>query len=147
MGRRLAFVPLVLVLAVAACGGGDDGLTREELVSQADAICVEFERKIDELEEPESIEALARFAREARPIFEDGLDRLRELEPPEDLQVTYDRWIATGDETAKLFGELGRAAADGDEAEVNRILERTGELDTRSDRLARRIGLQECAND
>ena len=145
MGRRLALVPLVLVLA--ACGGGDGGLTREELVSQADAICVEFERKIDELEEPQSIEALATFAREARPIFEDGLDELRELEPPEDLQVTYDRWVATGDETAKLFGELGRAAADRDQAEVRRILEQTGELDARSDRLARRIGLRECAND
>ena len=145
---RVSGLALVLLaLALAACGGGDDRLSRQELVSQADAICMDFERRIDELGEPQSLEALAEFAREAQPIFDEGLDELRELEPPEDLEETYGRWIATGDETADVLQELGEAAGDGDEAEVRRISERADDLDQRSDRLARRIGLKECAND
>jgi hypothetical protein len=43
----------VLVLAVLAGCGGDERLSREEFVSQAEAICDEFDQRVNEVDEPE----------------------------------------------------------------------------------------------
>ena len=159
---------LVLVLAVpvlvAACGGGDDEgggrerLSKTELVERANAICSDFDKRVEEIqkkyearitgfEDEKSLDALAEFAGESRSTVEDGVEELRELEPPEDLEDRYDAWLATADQTLERIDELAEAAEARDRAEVGKIIRQVGEEEQDSDRLAQELGLTECAND
>ena len=148
--RGLAgFVALLAVLVGSACGGGGDGdrLTREEFTSQANAICRDFDKKIDAIDEPQSIADVVDFADEAIPIFEDGLNRLGELEPPEDLQAKVDEWLGVGDEILEALRDLRDAAEDKNQARVQQILREAQTKDDRSDTLATQIGATDCADD
>lgn len=134
---------------MAGCGGDGDGgerLSHRQLASRADAICRRFERQIDALAQPRSMGELAQFAREAKAIFEDGLDELRALEPPEDVEATYDEWIAIGDDTVRALDRAIDAAEDGDEAEVLRIQEETAALNERADGLAEALAFESCGS-
>ena len=86
---------LGVALTAAGCGGDDDGeettrapLTREEFISEADAICAEGDREIEEageeLGDAPSEEELEQFTTEVVvPNVQDQIDQLRELPPPE----------------------------------------------------------------
>ena len=144
--RRLLVISL-LAVAAAGCGGGGDRLTREEFASQANAICQDFEQRISDLDEPENIGDVENFADEAAEIASDGRDELGDLNPPEELEGDYDRLLESLDEAIEDIGRLGDAAADGDEAEVQRIAEEGEAKDEESDELARELGLGDCAED
>jgi hypothetical protein len=144
--RRLLAISL-LAMAAAGCGGGGDRLTQEEFASQANAICQDFEQKIDDLGAPENLDDIEGFADEAAEIAGDGRDELAGLNPPEDLEADYARLLETLDEAIENIERIGDAAADGDEAEVQRIAEEGEAEDEDSDRLARELGLDDCAED
>jgi hypothetical protein len=56
---------------VAGCGG-DDRLTREEFVSEAEAICEEFDQRVEDVPDAESADDVERYVDELRPVIEDG---------------------------------------------------------------------------
>ncbi len=145
--RLLLAVSLIALTVLPACGGGSDRLSAEELRRQADATCVEYERKLDAIETPDSLEGLAAYSRQAGEALAAGLDDLRELEPPEELEERYRRWLATGDDALRSIEELGDAAEQGDEAAVEKLFASAGAEDDESDRLASEIGLKACADD
>jgi hypothetical protein len=131
-------------LAQASCGG-DDGLSRDELVSEADAVCARYEQELDELAEPRNVEDVERLAEEAKPIIEDGLDELRELEPPEELADEYDEWISQNEESVDVLDELREAASEGDVQRIQDVLQEAQQAEREADELARELGLQDCA--
>lgn len=135
-----------LAATLAGCGGGGDRLSKEEFVRQNET-CQEFERKITALGEPENLGAVEGFADESAEIARDGREKLRDLEPPEDLAESYDRLVETLDEAILAIERIGEAAADGDESEVQRIAEESEQKDADSDRIARELGLDDCAED
>jgi hypothetical protein len=148
--KRAGIVAAVCgAVALAACGGGDGGdrLTRDELVSQADAICGEYERKLDALGEPQSIQEVEALADDAKPIVQEGVDKLAALEPPEDLEDDYDRWIELNRESITVIDNLKEAAASGDEARVQQVVEEAQSTENEADAIAGQIGLDECAQD
>jgi hypothetical protein len=148
MTRLLAIA--FLALGAAACGGGGGGgdrLTRAELATRANAICQEFEQKIEALGSPTSIDEIESFADRSAEIAREGRDELRELEPPEELESDYDRLVDTLDEAIEDIERIGEAASDGDEAEVQRIANEADRKDEASDRLANDLGLNDCAQD
>jgi hypothetical protein len=62
---KVALVTFLLTMslaAAAACGGGEDRLSREELISQADAICVKYLKDAAALGLPESVEEIGEWA-------------------------------------------------------------------------------------
>ena len=143
----IAFLTGAMGLAAAGCGGGDDRLTREELIEEADATCTEFDQRVDEVDEPESLDDIERYVQEIRPIVEEGTDELDALEPPEELQDEYDDWIAATRSGVDRFDELEEAAASGDEQRIQEVLQGAGESGEDANRLAQEIGLQECGSD
>jgi hypothetical protein len=147
MSRVRPLAMLATVVVVAGCGGGGDRLSQEELVSEADAICTRFEERLDEVEEPQDVQDVERFADETRPIIEEGIDELRALEPPEELEGEYDEWIAMNEDALQVIDDLSEAAAAGDEARVQEVIEDAERREQEADNLAREIGLEECAND
>jgi hypothetical protein len=144
--RLIAIFAAAVVLG--ACGGGNGGeeLTAEEFRQQADAICVEFEGRLDELGEPESLDDLRSFASEAVPIVEEGNARLHDLDPPEELQEDWDRAMELNDEQLETVRDLRAAAEDGDTARIQELVQAGNETSAESDRLADELGLEECGN-
>lgn len=135
------------IVALAGCGGGGDRLTTEELGTQADAICAKYEKRIEALAEPQSLEGVETLAEEAKPIVEDGVKELDDLQPPEELEDKYDRWIEVNHDSVEAIDELKDAAASGDERRVQQVAEDAARKERQADALAREIGLDECAND
>ena len=142
----LAFLTGAMGLAAAGCGGGGDRLTREELIEEADATCAEFDRRIEDVQEPESLEDIEAYLQEIRPIVEEGTDELDALEPPEELADEYDDWIAATRTGVDRFDELEEAAASGDEQRIQEVFQDAGEVEE-ADRLAQELGFQECGSD
>ena len=142
----LAFLTGAMGLAAAGCGGGDDRLTREELVEEADATCAEFDRRIEDVQEPESLEDIEGYLQEIRPIVEEGTDELDSLQPPEELEADYDQWIEETRSTVDRFDELEEAAASGDEQRIQDVFQEVGQGEE-ADRLAQELGFQECGSD
>jgi hypothetical protein len=144
-----ALVAVVVLLAVAGCGGddGNDRLTKAELVQQADAVCVEYARKVKALGDPQTLTDLSTYARSAHQALANGLDELRKLRPPAELQTRYDTWVAAGERALGRIDELQKAAAKGDQTEIRRLVDAATREDAQSDRLASQLGMTDCAND
>lgn len=143
-----AIVALATFLA-AGCGGdgGNGGLTAEEFRQQADAICAEFESKLDAIDQPSSPDDLKRFVNDAVPIIEDGTQKLSDLEPPEELQDKWTRVIEINEENLETIKNVQTALEDDDVGEAQRLIQESGGNEEEADRLAREIGLTKCGQD
>jgi hypothetical protein len=141
-------VALATFLA-AGCGGdgGNGELTAEEFRQQADAICAEFEGKLDALEQPSSPDDLKRFVNEAVPIIEEGTQQLNDLEPPEEFRDEWTRVVEINSENLDTIREVQAALEDDDVEEAQRLLQETSGNEEEADRLAREIGLTKCGQD
>lgn len=153
---RLTAALLALVasaaLAAAGCGGGGGGgsgdrLTAAEFRQAADAICAEYDQKIEDLGQPESLEDLTAFIGRAIPIIEEGFNKLEELQPPEELEADWNRAMEVNGENLQLTKDLQAAAESGNEERVQEILAQAGQNEEETDRLARELGLQRCGEE
>lgn len=140
---RLLLPALALAATVAGCAGGGERLSRAEFVAQATAICSRAEERVGALPQPETTEEVGTYAREARAITEEGVSALRELEPPEELEDGFDRYLEQADEVVALLGELERSATAGDDAEAQRISGRIQDA-AEAGAAARAAGIPEC---
>ena len=152
MRRTLPAALLALaVLALAACGGGDE-LTAEEYRAQARAICDEADRATDRLDDDQPTRVTPRsvavyFRRLVAPN-ERGLERFARLEPPGELQDAHDEMLgsrrrAVG-EVRRLIeqlegGEDPRQVILGARERLQRV---TGEVNA----AAGRLGVPECGD-
>jgi hypothetical protein len=145
---RAAFAAFAAVAVVAGCSGGDGGdgrLSKEEYVERADAICAEYERRLDELPEPASIRELGDVAARALPLARRGVRELKALRPPGEIRADVRRWLEPNDRNLVLLEALRDAARAGKTTRVQEIASEAADNEAAADRLAKRIGLQACA--
>jgi hypothetical protein len=134
-------------LLLAACGGDGDGLSREEFVAEADAICAEFDQRVQEIEQPQSLDDVERYADEAQPLIEEGMTELRELKPPEELQEQWDAYIASSEQSVDFLDELREAGAAGDPERIQEIAQEVSEVNDEANGIARELGLEDCGDE
>ena len=149
-GTTLATAAVALATFLAAGCGGDGGngeLTAEEFRQQADAICAEFESKLDAIEQPSSPDDLKRFVDDAVPIIEEGTQKLNDLDPPEEFQDEWTRVVEINEENLEVIRNVQTALDDGDVEEAQRLIAEAGGNEEEADRLAREIGLTKCGQD
>jgi hypothetical protein len=139
-------IGLTALVLVAGCGG-DEGMSREEFISEADAICQEFDQRVEAVDEPQSADDIERYVNEVRPVIEDGLNDLKELQPPEEIEEQWNELVAKNEEGLQMLDDLAEAGTSGDEARLQQITEDATRRDNESDRIARQIGLQECTGE
>ncbi len=149
MRSGIAIVAGAAALFLAACGGGGGGgggqsLSAEEFRQQADAICKQYEDKLNELDSPSSLDDLADFVDKAVPIIEEGNNKLAELEAPDDLSGDWDRAMELQDENLQVTRDLQKAIHDNDTARVQELVSKLDATDAESTRLARKVGLASC---
>jgi hypothetical protein len=144
------FATAVLVLGLlAGCGGGGGGdrLSTEDFRQQADAICAEFEGRLDALEPPASAEDLGRFVREAIPIIEEGNAELNALNPPEEFEARWNRAMEINDANLETVRELRDAIQEGNNARAQELFQEVGANEDEVNGIARELGLMNCGSE
>ena len=146
-----------LLLAVAAvalvasgCGSKDERLTKEEFVKQANAICANYEQRVQKRMAgipPGDEKQLASSIEKVLPVIREGNDELRSLKPPEGLQGHYDRWMKIADAEVAAASKLQNALHKGDRQAIQAAFTELQNKDVDQDRLARqKLGLNGCAS-
>ena len=139
---------LGLALVLAACGGGSDPVSGEELVSEGDRICREGQERFAEIQAElpgsagEAVEQTSGLVDSAR----EELDELEELEPPDDLKDPYERYLELKREALELLEE-GRDAAEDQDAELYGELQ--GEVSAAAAerrKVAAEVGFKTCSS-
>jgi hypothetical protein len=138
---RTRAAALVLMLPLAACGGG---LSKSELVKEGDAICARVNREVAKEPDPKSAADLERLAKRTVEISEPAIEDMEALEPPEELQADFDRFVASLKRQRDLTRRIGDAAGEGDTAELQRIGADAQKAQDEYRKVADRIGFKEC---
>jgi hypothetical protein len=135
----------ILVLLATACGGGGGArLSKEEFQTQANAICAKYQKQINEIGGPSSIEEIPDLVAQILPILNKEIDEVAALNPPEELQGDFDKMLAATDRTKAAAADLSEAAKAGDQAAVQKALEEGNTASKEADDLAANLGLDDC---
>jgi hypothetical protein len=147
---RFAALAIFAAAALAACGGGDgsgERLSEDEFREQANSICTDYNEKIADLGSLSSPADIPDYVDRGIPVIEEGIAKLRALNPPEDMEEDFDRML---DEVAKgipAARQLSEAAAEQDSEAIQEAMSQGQEADAESDRIAKGLGLDECASE
>ena len=149
--RSSAFVLLATVVstAVAGCGDGAEQVSAEELVQRGDRICSELQARFDEIQaEPLTSAVVGEEQADALlDVTEDAQGELRDLEPPEEIRDTYDRYLDARDEVSDLLEEGKGAAERKDGAAYGKAQEDAAAGAPERQRLARQLGFAVCSQE
>jgi hypothetical protein len=150
--RSVSFVAVtVLALALAACSGGTDRLTKAELITQGDAVCKTFSDKAgpigQDITAAPSADNLPQYATafgQLESVFSDMIDSLKALSPPEADQSTWDSITSGLTSELAALREAKTAAESGDLTAFNAAGTKIGQLDGETSKLATTYGFQVC---
>jgi hypothetical protein len=150
--RGLAALLGILTLLLVACGGGSGGgastggtsLSAADFRKQADAVCAKYEQKLNDIGQPTSVSELGDFVDKAVPLIEQGNTELQKLQPPDELQADWDKAMAIQDENLQKTRDLQDAVHKNDQAAMQKLFIDLGSNQAESQRLATKIGLQNC---
>lgn len=141
----MQFARIVAALALVASGAcADGGLSKEDFIEQADALCREADEKSEQLEPPRSPEDLKEFAEKATEITEDLARQLRELEPPEGDADVINEMIERIEGAIGLLPDIQAATEQRDTEELERLVADLREESSEANRIAREYGLESC---
>jgi hypothetical protein len=121
-----------ITIAAAGCGGGGGSsgsqstgngqqLTKEEFASKANQICTDIEKRVNSLSTPKKLSEISSYVDQARSVLNDGLDRMRALQPPSETQAARDKFVSVGQHQSDLFNKLKDAAASKDVQRLQQI--------------------------
>jgi hypothetical protein len=148
---QLAVCALALAAAVTAfgCGGGDDGeqVSAEELLDRGDRVCQEGQQRFAEIQRDTPADAGEAFEQteELAEVASEELDELERLDPPGELDESYDRYLEARGEALDLL-ERGRDAAEDRDAKAYDEAQNQLAADQRERiELARAVGFEVCS--
>ena len=134
---------LLCLAALAGCGssGGDKGV----YVKTGDEICTAYANDIAKLGQPETLDQIGPYLTKAMPILERAAGKLQKLDPPSDLQDSYEKFRDAAKATVERANRLQDAAEAGDSVEVKALLAEAAKASSDRVALAKAAGLQACA--
>ena len=144
MRGSIAALVGVLVLLAGCGGGGDTRLSREEFESQANAICAKYQKRLDGLGTPSSVEEIPDLVEQALAILNKEVAEIAALDPPTDMQTEFDAMIEASNNTKAAANDLSQAAKDGDQAAVQKALDEGNAASKKADQVATQLGLDSC---
>ena len=148
--KKLVMCGTVTVLAIAAagCGGGGGGsaLSKDEYSARLNTICEELNEKNKEIGEPGSVEQVVRKGPELNDAFQEAIDEVEDLNPPDELKEAHVRFLALSKQIHSKIDDLIDAAKEGNPAELNEIGTSIDPLDKESNDIAtKQLGAPACA--
>ena len=134
----------VLVLLAGCGGGGDTRLSREEFESQGNAICAKYQKQLQAVGNPSSIDEIPDLVDQAVAILNREIAEIAALKPPADMQTEFDALIDASNNTKDAAADLSQAAKDGDRAAVQKALGEGKAASEKADQIATQLGLDSC---
>lgn len=151
--RPLAALAVVgAMAAIAGCGGGDDdsgALSADEFRTQADAICADANTRLEALDEPTGADQVLGFLQSGLTVQKEQLEKLKALQPPEDLAGTFTEATELLDQqTAAIQGAADRIAG-GEDAEtvIGEVDSQIDGINDQADAKAKELGLTVCGTE
>ena len=144
MRGSIAALVGVVVLLAGCGGGGDTRLSREEFESQANAICAKYQKQLNALGTPSSVEEIPDLVEQALAILNKEVAEIAALNPPTDMQTEFDAMIEASNNTKDAANDLSQAAKDGDQAAVQNALDEGNAASKKADQIATQLGLDSC---
>ena len=157
MTRPLLIVVLSLTV-LAGCGGSDDAST-DEFVADANRICREGEAKIQEVTREqqeaagdlESLEqqrqAVATTLERTAEAYEPYMARLRDLDPPADLDENWTSFLDGVERAFDLIPELAQATRSADQKRLTELSEEFTQIARETRPFAEDNRLDDCLPD
>jgi hypothetical protein len=145
---------LVALLVVGLVGGGlylllGGGVSKEEFIEQADAVCRQtFEESLALAEsgnfDPADLESNGRLIQDVTVLLEDQTQSIVALEPPEEDRDILDEWLNTQRALADVFRSASSAALEGDQKGFDAAYADANAIQARSSELAAAYGFEVC---
>ncbi|MEO8289648.1 MAG: hypothetical protein ABI649_01470 [Gaiellaceae bacterium] len=135
----------VLALLASGCGGDGGGrLSQSEFQSRANAICAKYQKQLDALQEPQSLDEIPDLVDQALAIIDQEIEEIAALNPPAELQSDFDLMIEQAEKTKKAADDLSEGAKANDQAAVQKALDEGNTASDDADRIAGELGLDSC---
>jgi hypothetical protein len=147
-----AVVAVLLLVAVAGCGGDDDDASTEQFAADANRICREGEARLNEVVDEaraagDPQEAAAAVLERGTEAYAPYMERLRELQPPEDLRDDWTAFLDGVQEAFDLFPQLADATRSGDREQLEQLAGRFEGIARDTRPFAEEHGLRDCLPD
>jgi hypothetical protein len=153
--NRFAALPLIsvlLVLGFAGCGGGDDAPSKAEFADEAEKICENAEKQLDNIgENAESPDEIASAIDKVIEQSQSSVDELRELERPDgDAGEAAEKFVNAletdiEDKGIPALEELRDAVKANDQEAAQQAAQKLQAIETsNTDELAKDIGASGC---
>jgi hypothetical protein len=151
-----AVASVLLAVVLPACGGGESATTptpeEDDFVAAANMICTDSEAAAepykDEIEQvglhsPEAVRHLQRATAAKR----EGLERLRQVMPPEDDAERYAEFLRSYEMNLVKLEQVAASIESGNLGEAQRIEEDiNASTEDETDPLAAELGIDDCAS-
>lgn len=128
-------------LALLFSGGG---VSKEDFISKADAICRTTGEETSSLEPPTDLETTGEFFTTVTPILLEETSDIKALEAPEEDVETLNDWLATQEELADIFQEAADAANSGDQEGFDAAFTEANAVQAESGSIAAEYGFNVC---
>jgi hypothetical protein len=140
--RSITAVAAAAALSLAACGGdgGGNTLSEDELVDELTDICDDASSDLDRLDLPTDGD-FESFAGDAQRIFEDTIERVRALRPPEAVARDLADFLANLEDQLNELEDLAGATSDD---EAGRFFEELDQLSDEQSEIAQDLGVEAC---
>jgi hypothetical protein len=139
---------------VAGCGGGDDDTSSNKTLSysalgtEADKICNEYNPQFDSIGNKLTGDPAkdAPVWNELVAKLEEGSEKMKALDPPDELKDEFDNLNALTDQQVDFAKKAQAAAKSGDMDAYDQVLKdaQASGLDEQSDLAASKIGAGDC---
>lgn len=137
-----------VVGAVLAFSGGDDRLSQTELVSRVESLCSDFRDTETDLEDAGSTAELQQAVEERQPVLDQLVDDFEALEPPEEEEEAFTRFVDGATDIRDLNEELGeRLSGDTTFGDVIDVLARGQTAAAEANDASDDFGAEPCDDD
>lgn len=147
--RKIQSMALGVAMLFAACGGGDDGPTKEEFIASADELCEKADEKLDPIieREIEDFDDAKKLSTDAAKVGDALLKDLRALEVPKGDEEEVEAVFGGIEKQVRTIRQMGKAAEDEDSDRIDEILEEGDDISEDTQKDAEDYGFETCGID
>ena len=131
-------------LALVATGCSSSTLTQEEYAAEMNALCEANAAASEEIGHPENLTEIAAMMPELNAAFNETLDSMAQLEPPDEIADQADRFVELGRQQSAFQNDLATAAGDDDGAAFDAVIGRMEQAGSESNEIANNLGATSC---